>query len=152
MILLQIVKFFFKLTDNDFNLWDAMDLAAFEIMEKGFATGLDKVEYWSPLTIHEQQNYPKKTGKWVVGERPHIDFRRVSGMVHESSTTPMGTLPEDGNVVGMDFRPFGVSNVYVTGSGLWPTAASWNPTMTMCALSQKLADDRLETLKTKKEM
>jgi choline dehydrogenase-like flavoprotein len=33
-----------------------------------------------------------------------------------------------------------VENVYVTGAGLWPAGGSWNPTMTMVALAQDLAD------------
>jgi choline dehydrogenase-like flavoprotein len=36
-----------------------------------------------------------------------------------------------------------VENVFVTGGGLWPTGGSWNPTMTMVALAQDLADRQL---------
>ena len=50
-------------------------------------------------------------------------------------------IGEDQNsVVGLDYRPHGVENVYVTGGSLWPTSGSWNPTLTMVALSQHLAD------------
>jgi choline dehydrogenase-like flavoprotein len=31
--------------------------------------------------------------------------------------------------------------VYVTGGALWPRSGSWNPTLTMVALSQKLAQN-----------
>jgi choline dehydrogenase-like flavoprotein len=47
-------------------------------------------------------------------------------------------------VVGLDYRPRGVENVYVTGAGLWPTSGSWNPTLTMVALAQHLADMRVK--------
>lgn len=40
----------------------------------------------------------------------------------------------------MNYRPHGVDNVYVTGSGLFPTAGSWNPTLMMTALSLHLSD------------
>jgi len=133
----------FRLNQKDLDLWDSMDKATFDIMENVFAPGQDKVEYWVPLTEEEKKTHRNSTGKWA-SRRPELDERRVPGMVHESSVTAMGKYPNQGNVVGLDFRPFGVSNVYVTGSGLWRTAASWNPTMTMCAFAQKLADERLK--------
>jgi hypothetical protein len=65
----------------------------------------------------------------------------VGGLVHENSTLHIG---RDGEaVVGLDYRPNHVENVHVTGGALWPTTGSWNPTMTMVALAQDLADNLL---------
>jgi choline dehydrogenase-like flavoprotein len=44
------------------------------------------------------------------------------------------------SVVGLDYRPHGIRNVYVIGGGLVPTSGSWNPTLTMCGLAQDLAE------------
>lgn len=109
--------------------WDTMDEATFQMMELALSPkGGTAVEYW-----HGDPN----TGVWKK-ERPTIPERRVPGLVHEGSTLWIG---KDGEgVVGLDYRPHGVNNVYVTGGGLWPASGSWNPTMTMVALAQDLAD------------
>jgi len=65
----------------------------------------------------------------------------TAGMVHESSTLFIGDDKEPDAAVGLDYRLKGVENVYVTGASLWPTAGSWNPTMTMVGLAQHLADN-----------
>jgi choline dehydrogenase-like flavoprotein len=105
-----------------------MDEATFEMMERVFSPGgADRVEYW--------QGDPD-TGSWSSA-RPDIPARRVPGLVHEGSVMHIG---ESGTPVDLDYRLNGVANVYVTGGGLWPTGGSWNPTMTMSALAQDLAD------------
>jgi hypothetical protein len=113
---------------TDDETWDVMDTATFQMLERVFSpAGAEHVEYWhgDPMT-----------GGWS-GERPAIEERRVPGLVHEGSVLWIG---EDGPV-GLDYRLTGVDNVYVTGGGLWPTGGSWNPTMTMVALTQDLADN-----------
>ncbi|WP_186102586.1 GMC oxidoreductase [Burkholderia gladioli] len=59
-------------------------------------------------------------------------------MVHESSTLHLGREAEA--PVDLDYRLKAASNVCITGGGLWPQGGSWNPTMTMVALAQDLAD------------
>jgi hypothetical protein len=114
---------------TDDTTWDAMDEATFQMMERVFSpSGADHVEYW-----HGDPN----TGSWA-GTRPSILQRRVPGLVHEGSTLYIGQ--DDSAPVGLDYRLNGVQNVFVTGGCLWPTAGSWNPTMTMVALTQHLAD------------
>ncbi len=115
---------------NDAATWDTMDEGTFQMMERVFAPK-GNVEYW-----HGDPNH----GKWS-NERPSIIERRVPGLVHEGSTLWIGT--EEEGVVGLDYRPYGVENVYVTGGALWPASGSWNPTMTMVALAQDLADREL---------
>lgn len=117
-------------SENDEMTWDTMDEGTFQMMERVFAPH-GNVEYW-----HGDPD----TGSWSSA-RPSEAERRVGGLVHEGSTLWIGD--GDDGVVGLDYRPNGVENVYVTGGALWPASGSWNPTMTMVALTQHLADQRL---------
>ncbi len=117
-------------TDDD--TWDTMDEGTFQMLERVLSpAGAERIEYW-----HGDPD----AGTWGAA-RPAIAERRVPGLVHESSSLPIGE--EEDAVVGIDYRLNGVQNVFVTGGSLWPTGGSWNPTMTMVALAQDLAE-RLE--------
>jgi choline dehydrogenase-like flavoprotein len=123
-------------SEEDKKTWDTMDAGTFDMLEKVFAQnkpGL--VEYW-----HADANKPDK-GEWL-SKRPDELERRVDALVHEGSTMWIGPDP-DKDVVGYDYRPYGVNNVYITGGALWPASGSWNPTLTMVALTQDLADKLL---------
>jgi choline dehydrogenase-like flavoprotein len=118
--------------DVDLQTWSTMDEATFQMLEDVLSPqGSAAVEYW-----HGDPN----TGTWSSA-RPAIAERRVGGLVHEGSSLFIGEDNE--GVVGLDYRPNGVENVYITGGSLWPTNGSWNPTMTMVALTQDLADKLL---------
>lgn len=117
-------------SESDNATWDVMDKATFQMLERVLSPR-GNVEYW--------RGDPAE-GAWA-SERPSIAQRRVGGLVHESSTLWIGNA--DKGVVGTDYRPHGVENVFVTGGGLWPAGGSWNPTMTMVALAQDLADRQL---------
>lgn len=108
--------------------WDTMDEAAFQLLELALAGG-GTVEYW-----HEDGQV------WGAG-RPAVTQRRRPGLVHEGSALWIGDQHE--SPVGLDYRPHGVDNVYITGGALWPAAGSWNPELAMVALSQDLADGLL---------
>ncbi|MGH8806938.1 MAG: GMC oxidoreductase, partial [Noviherbaspirillum sp.] len=119
--------------------WDTMDEGTFQMLERVLSPkGKSHVEYW-----HGDPD----VGTWKE-EQPPVAQRRVPGLVHEGSTLWIG----DGNegAVGLDYRPHGVDNVYVTGGSLWPASGSWNPTMTMVALTQDLADKFLNADKDQK--
>jgi choline dehydrogenase-like flavoprotein len=114
----------------DVGTWDTMDEGTFQLVEQVLSPkGAGAVEYWHGFS---------DTGAWKKA-RPEIAERRVPGLVHEGSTLWIDADPDKGPV-GRDYRPKGVKNVYVTGGGLWPTSGSWNPTLTMVALAQDLAD------------
>ncbi|KAG5634576.1 hypothetical protein H0H81_001493 [Sphagnurus paluster] len=85
--------------------------------------------------------------------------RTIKPLFHEASTNymaadvdlpdenPVGAVaPADRPTVDLSYRPLGLrqGNVYVTGAGLFPTAGSWNPTPTICALAQHLATTLVE--------
>jgi choline dehydrogenase-like flavoprotein len=115
--------------DSDRQTWDVMDAATFDVIEKVLSPkGARAVEYW--------HGAPEE-GSWQR-ERPEVDARRVDALVHESSTMHIGE--GDDAPVDLDYRVRGTSNVYMTGGALWPQGGSWNPTMTMVALSMDLAD------------
>lgn len=58
---------------------------------------------------------------------------------HHAGTTRMHGDPAQG-VVDQDLRVHGVENLFVTGASVFPTAGVANPTLTVLALSLRLAD------------
>ena len=119
--LLQVVE-----NQSDQQTWDAMDEGTFGILEKVLSKG--RVQYWHGTA---------DKGEWD-STRPSQADRRVPALVHESSALHIGN--EETAPVDLDYRLKAASNVYVTGGALWPQGGSWNPTMTMVALAQDLAD------------
>jgi len=58
---------------------------------------------------------------------------------HQIGTARMAASPADGVVDG-DLRCFGIDNLYVASSAVFPTSGQCNPTLTIAALSARLAD------------
>ena len=58
---------------------------------------------------------------------------------HHMGTTRMHSEPRYG-VVNADGRVHGISNLFVAGSSIFPTAGYVNPTLTIVALAIRLAD------------
>ena len=111
-----------------------MESVTYDFVEKlllpGNAKGSSRVEYW----VGSPEN-----GTWQRQRPPADQFRR-SALMHEGSTLWIGDETDGESPVGMIYRLRGVNNVYVTVGGLWPASGSWNPTVTMVALAQGLAD------------
>ncbi len=63
----------------------------------------------------------------------------VSGAFHHMGTTRMHNDPKQG-VVDSNCKIHGLSNLYVAGSGCFPTSGAVNPTLTLVALSIRLSD------------
>jgi choline dehydrogenase-like flavoprotein len=63
----------------------------------------------------------------------------LRGGWHHMGTTRMSDDPRTG-VVDRDCRIHGMANVYVAGSSVFPTATSGTPTLTLVALSLRLAE------------
>lgn len=65
-------------------------------------------------------------------------FRDFYGGGHYMCTTRMGYMPET-SVVDSDCRVHGYENLYIAGSSVFATAGCANPTLTITALSMRLA-------------
>ncbi len=63
----------------------------------------------------------------------------VTDFYHQMGTARMGTDPTT-SVVDADLRAHGMENLYVAGSAVFPTGSASNPTLTLLALSLRLAD------------
>jgi choline dehydrogenase-like flavoprotein len=74
-------------------------------------------------------------------EEGRVDLVPLPG-AHHLGTTRMSTSPEDG-VVNADGRAHEVENLYVLGSSVFPTGGAANPTLTVVALAERLADHML---------
>lgn len=114
--------------EDDLAVWDTMDEGTFQALENALSPRGAAVEYW-----HGEPD----SGSWET-QRPPRKQIRVPALVHEGSTLWIGD--QEDAPVGLDYRLQDVQNVYVTGGALWPVSGSWNPTMTMVALAQHLAD------------
>ena len=58
---------------------------------------------------------------------------------HHMGTTRMSNDPHKG-VVNRDARVYGIDNLYIAGSSIFPTVGCANPTLTIVALALRLAD------------
>ncbi len=74
---------------------------------------------------------------WVREQRPENAVFRDPA--HPLGATRMAASPERG-VVDPDCRVFGTENLWVGGSSVFPTGGHANPTMTLVALTLRLAD------------
>jgi choline dehydrogenase-like flavoprotein len=63
----------------------------------------------------------------------------ISGGMHHMGTTRMSADPKQG-VVDADCKVHGIPNLFVAGSSVFPTGGYANPTLTVIALSMRLAD------------
>jgi choline dehydrogenase-like flavoprotein len=83
--------------------------------------------------------------RWLLNEEPEwpSDLR---GGNHHMGTTRMSTSPERG-VCTPDCRVYGVENLYLAGSSVFPTVGHAYPTLTIVALSLRLADHLITDLR-----
>ena len=127
------MKLQYTLAEQDRKFWNFMDKATYDtidVMSTASTSSQPKPEYW-------HSNKTGQAGFWAK-DRPEVSDIRVPGIVHEASTAYVGDEAEGGSVDELG-RPHGIGNVCVTGGALFPTAGSWNPTLTMCGFAQHLA-------------
>jgi choline dehydrogenase-like flavoprotein len=79
-------------------------------------------------------------GEWQLNRQDGLPKLAVpSGIAHHMGTTRMHVDPKQG-VVDPNCRVHGVSNLFIAGSSVFPTAGYANPTLTIVALSIRLAE------------
>ncbi|WP_084396596.1 FAD-dependent oxidoreductase [Henriciella aquimarina] len=79
---------------------------------------------------------------------PQISAHPIGGY-HHMGTTRMADDPSRG-VVDRNGRVFGLANLYVAGSSIFPTSGWANPTLTIAALSLRTADHILRSTQPKR--
>ena len=67
---------------------------------------------------------------------------------HHMGTTRMHNDPKKG-VVNEHCQVHGIDNLYIAGSGCYPTSGTSNPTLTLVALSLKLSEHLKAKMKNK---
>jgi len=88
-----------------------------------------------------------KLRDWLADES-NLDLPDyTSGGWHHIGTTRMSDTPKTG-VVDPNCRIFGIDNLYVAGSSCYPTGGAVNPTLTVVAISLRLAAHLKERIKT----
>ena len=76
--------------------------------------------------------------EWLTNDEPLTDAQ-LHGAFHYIGATRMSATPEHG-VVNENAQVHGVRNLYVSGASVFPTGGHANPTLTIVALSIRLAD------------
>ena len=82
-----------------------------------------------------------KLADWLMDDSlgfPGLDVDEVAGH-HHMGTTRMANGPERG-VVDANCKVFGIEDLFITSSSVFPTAGHANPTLTIAQLSLRLAD------------
>jgi choline dehydrogenase-like flavoprotein len=76
-----------------------------------------------------------------LDDEKHLNklYQKRGGGTHHMGTTRMSISPKDG-VVDVNCRVHEMSNLFCAGSSVFPTASWVNPTLTILALSIRLAD------------
>ena len=73
----------------------------------------------------------------LIIDKNYYDLKFVRDASHHMGTTRMGNTPDDG-VVDLNCKVFGIDNLYIAGSSVFPTGGNANPTYTILALSRRL--------------
>jgi len=81
-----------------------------------------------------------KIDDWVLTENAELPgFPQEVGGNHHMGTTRMSALPSEG-VVDKNQKVFGMDNLYIAGSSVFPTTGHVNPTFTIIQMTLRLAD------------
>jgi choline dehydrogenase-like flavoprotein len=73
--------------------------------------------------------------------------KRIGTGLHHMGTTRMSDDPRTG-VVDSNCRVYGVDNLFVAGSSVFPTVGFSNPTITIVAMACRMANHLHEELST----
>jgi choline dehydrogenase-like flavoprotein len=116
---------------------DALDMPVPRVVHEMSQRDLESLR-----RLHEQIATDLETMGYegeVVGTLEDLAKVEWRDAAHYLGTTRMGVDPEK-SVVNPDLRVHTVDNLYVAGGSVFPTSGSANPTMTIVALSIRLAE------------
>jgi choline dehydrogenase-like flavoprotein len=101
-------------------------------------TSLDRES--SEMTLHYlRQSFARaEIGNLDFGPEP-LTLDEMTDGAHHMGTTRMATTPELG-VVDPECTVFGIPNLHVASSSVFPTGHSFGPTLTIVALARRLGD------------
>ncbi|HEY0312910.1 MAG TPA: GMC family oxidoreductase [Allosphingosinicella sp.] len=100
------------------------------------------------INYSRETKFGERTQRQLARMKPVIDdmgcgevktFVDDPGGHHASGTCRMGETPEHG-VTDKDMKVFGTDNLYVCSNAAFPTCAAVNPTLTLAALTLRLAE------------
>jgi choline dehydrogenase-like flavoprotein len=101
--------------------------------------GEDLLAYKRALTILGAELGQLGGHVWAPSDDKGWFAGAVLGGGHHMGTTRMTATPAEG-VVDADCRVFGIENLYIAGSSVFTTGSRANPTLTIVALAERLAD------------
>ncbi|MFA7554747.1 MAG: GMC family oxidoreductase [Spongiibacteraceae bacterium] len=106
-----------------------------------FVSGFDKACVWRSLMVVAQEVGALSLGRLkVLEERAERLWSNQLGFSdHHMGTTRMSSTPEYG-VVDENLKVFGVKNLYIAGSSVFSTGGHVPPTLTIAAMSIRLAE------------
>jgi choline dehydrogenase-like flavoprotein len=130
--------------DSRVSLRDAADETSFPGLEVDFRYSGD--DALSVIRSHELLDQALRRDRLGYLEYRHPPDQRFSAVLaqasdgyHQVGTTRMGSSPRLG-VVDRDCRVYGMDNLYLASSSVFPTTGSANPTFPTVALALRLAD------------
>lgn len=86
------------------------------------------------------KSYYENLGAKVISFKENIEkWSKVDGGAHHIGTTRMAESALNG-VVDKNCKIFGVNNLYIAGSSVFPTSSFVNPTLTIVALAARLSE------------
>jgi choline dehydrogenase-like flavoprotein len=100
-------------------------------------TERDRVLFQSYLDNLQAEIRRHRIGQ-VTYPPQEVDLDAMADAAHHMGTTRMGSSRGDG-VVDKDCKVFGMMNLYVAGSSVFPTGGNANPMLTILGLSRRLA-------------
>jgi choline dehydrogenase-like flavoprotein len=100
---------------------------------------LDMESFIKSQEIIDQELRRAGLGRLYVKPIDEIPPDQISGGWHHMGTTRMHTDPKYG-VVDENCRVHGISNLFIAGPSVFPTSGYANPSLTIIALAERLAD------------
>jgi choline dehydrogenase-like flavoprotein len=102
-------------------------------------TDEDLVSVQEALKVLAQELGRYKAGRVASTMDPEDPWRGIVGGAHHMGTTRMASSPSQG-VVDRNCKVFGVENLWIAGSSVFTTVGFANPTLTILALTYRLAE------------